>query len=142
MALNTNTASQKLQKNIDRLGSWIRKWGVRFQPVKCNMMQLTKKLINKIQASYTLECTVFGNVESIKYLGVTITNDLKWNTNIINLCTKANPEKSRKLKTLKHLIQSLSRKAYWDYVEDLITPKDEHSPEEKFSISKKFYTFY
>ena len=35
----------------------------------------------------------------------------------------------------------MSRKAYWDYVEDLITPKDEHSLEEKFSISKKFYTF-
>ena len=31
----------KLQKNIDRLGSLARKWGMRFQPVKCNMMQLT-----------------------------------------------------------------------------------------------------
>ena len=51
------------------------------------------------------------------------------------------PEKSRKLKTLKQFIQSQSRKAYWDYVEDLITPKDEHFPEEKFSNSKKFYTF-
>ena len=48
----------KLQKDIDRLGSWARKWGMRFQPVKCNMMQLTKKLIHKIQASYTLEGTV------------------------------------------------------------------------------------
>ena len=43
------------------------------------------------------------------------------------------PEKSHKLKSLKHLIQS--RKAYWNYVED------EHSPEETFSISTKFYTF-
>ena len=32
----------KLQKDIDRLGIWARKWGIRFQPVKCNMMQLTK----------------------------------------------------------------------------------------------------
>ena len=50
-------------------------------------------------------------------------------------------EKSRKLKSLKHLIQSQSRKAYWDYVEDLITPKKENSPDENLSISKKFYTF-
>ena len=35
----------------------------------------------------------------------------------------------------------MSRKAYWDYFEDLITPKDEHSREEKFSIYKKIYTF-
>ena len=33
----------KLQKDIDRLGNWARKWGMRFQPVKCNMVQLTKK---------------------------------------------------------------------------------------------------
>ena len=63
---------------------------MRFQPVKCNMMQLTKKLTNKSQASYTLEGTVLENVESIKCLGVTITNDLKWMTHIINICTKVN----------------------------------------------------
>ena len=65
----------KLQKDIDRLGSWTKKWGMRFHPVKCNILQLTKKLTNKFQASYTLERTVLENVESIKYLGVTITND-------------------------------------------------------------------
>ena len=67
----------KLQKDIDLLGSWARKWGMRFQPVKCNMMQLTNKQINKIDASYTLEGIILENVDSIKYLGVTITNDLK-----------------------------------------------------------------
>ena len=60
----------KLQRDIDRLGIWARKWGM-------------------IQANYTLEGTVLENVESIKYLGATITNDLKWNTHISNFCTKA-----------------------------------------------------
>ena len=41
----------KLQEEFDRLGSWARKWGMIFQPVKCNMMHLTKKLTHKIQAS-------------------------------------------------------------------------------------------
>ena len=54
---------------------------MRFQPVKCNMMQITRtRGVNKIHALYTLEGTVLENVESIKYLGVTITNDLRWNT--------------------------------------------------------------
>ena len=79
----------KLQKDIDRLGICTRKWGMRFQPVKCNMMQLTKKR-NKIQASYTLEGSVLENIESIKYLGVTITSDLKWNTHNRSVCTNAN----------------------------------------------------
>ena len=79
----------KLQKDIDRLGIWARKWGMRFQPIKCNMMQLTNNH-NKIDASYRLEGTVLENVESIKYLGVTITSDLKWNSHIRNVCSKAN----------------------------------------------------
>ena len=75
----------KPQKDIDQLGCWTRKWGMR-----CNMMQITRKRIKKIHASYTLEGTVLENVESIKYLGVTITNDLRWNTHVSNICTKAN----------------------------------------------------
>ena len=55
---------------------------MRFQRVKCNIMQITRKRIKKINASFSLE--------KIKYLGVTITNDLKWNTHISNICTKAN----------------------------------------------------
>ena len=82
--------TMKLQRDIDRLGSWARKWGMRFQPVKCNMMQLTRKRIKKIHASSTLKRTNLENVESIKYLGVTITSDLRWNTHISNVCTKAN----------------------------------------------------
>ena len=80
----------KLQRDIDRLGSWARKWDMRFQPVKSNMMQLTRKRIKKIHASYNLEGTDHENVESIKYLGVTITSDLRWNTHVSNVCTKAN----------------------------------------------------
>ena len=92
--------TEKLQKDIDRLGSWAWEWGVRFQPVKCNMKQLTNKRTSKIQASYKLEGTVLENVESIKYLGETITKDLKWNTHICNVCTKAN-------RTLGYLRQDL-----------------------------------
>ena len=72
--------TMKLQEDIDRLGCWAGKWGMRFQPVKCNIMQITRKRIKQISASYNLEGTVLDNVENIKYLGITITNNLKWNT--------------------------------------------------------------
>ena len=49
---------------------------MRFQPVKCNIIQLPK-LANKIQATFTLEDSVLENVENIKYLGETITCDLR-----------------------------------------------------------------
>ena len=64
---------------------------MRFQSVKCNIMQLTRKRIKKINAIY-LEGTVLENVDNIKYmyLGVTISKDLKWNMHVSNVCTKAN----------------------------------------------------
>ena len=80
--------TMELLRDIHRLGSWARKWGMRFQPD--NLMQLTRKRIKKIHASYTLAGTDLVNVESIKYLGVIITSGLRWNTYVSNICTKAN----------------------------------------------------
>ena len=102
----------KLQRDIDRLGNWARKWSMRFQPVKYNMMQLTRKHLNKIQASYTLEGTVLENVDNIKYLGVTITSGLKWNTHISNICTKANRTLGFLRRTLFSCPQNVKEAAY------------------------------
>ena len=101
----------KLQEDIDRLGCWARKWGMRFQPVKCNM-QVTRKRIKKINASYNLEGTVLDNVENIKYLGVTITNDLKWNTHVSNICTKANRTLGFLRRNLSACPQDVKESAY------------------------------
>ena len=83
--------TSKLQKDTDQLGKWARKWGMRFQPMKCNIMQLIRKWIKKINAVYSLEGTVLENVDNIKYLGVTISKDFEiWNTHVSNVCKKAN----------------------------------------------------
>ena len=109
----------KLQKDIDRLGIWVRKWGIRFQPVKCNMMQLTNKH-NKIQASYTLEGTVLENVDSIKYLGVTITSYLKWNSHIRKLCSKANRTLGFLRRNLFSCPQDVKESAYKSMVRPIL----------------------
>ena len=61
---------------------------MRFQPVKCNIMQIAKKRIKKNNASYTLERVILDNAEKIKHLGITFINDLKWNKHIGNICSK------------------------------------------------------
>ena len=88
--IDSTKDTSKLQKDINQLGKWARKWGMRFQPVKCNIMQITRKRIKKINVAYSLEGTVLENVDNIKYLGVTISKDLKRNTHLSNVCTKAN----------------------------------------------------
>ena len=61
---------------------------MRFQPVKCNVMSITRKR-SKTRYQYRLEGSVLAWVTSVKYLGVTISEDLKWNIHIGNICTKA-----------------------------------------------------
>ena len=65
----------KPQKDINQLGCWARKLGMIFQPVRCNMMKITRKRFKKIHASYTLAGTVLENVTRINYLGVAIAKD-------------------------------------------------------------------
>ena len=109
----------KLHRDFDRLGNWARKWGMRFQHLKCNM-QSTRKHSNKIQASYTLEGTVLENVDNIKYLGVTITCDLRWDTHISNICTKANRTLGFLRRTLFSCPQDVKEAAYKGMVRPIL----------------------
>ena len=129
--------TMKLQKDIDRLGSWARKWGMRFQPVKCNMMQLTRKRIKKIHASYTLEGT---NLE--------ITSDLRWNTHVSNVCTKANRTLGFLRRNLYSCPQEVKEAAYkglvcpvLDYVSSVWDPPGVVLQEELKSMQKRAARF-
>ena len=58
--------TMKLQEDVDHLVCLARSWGMRFQPVSCNIMQImqiTRKRVKKINASYSLEGTVLDNVK-------------------------------------------------------------------------------
>ena len=79
-----------------------------------------KKKLNKIQASYILEGSVLENVDYIKYLGVTITNDLKWNTHISNICTKANRTLGFLRRTLFSCPRNVEEAAYKGMVSPIL----------------------
>ena len=138
----------KRQRDIGRLGSWARKWGMRCQPVKCNMMQLTGKRINKVHASYTLEGSDLENVESIKYLGVTITSDLRWNTHVSNVCTKDNRTLGFLRRNLHSCPQEVKEAAYkglvrpvLDYGSSVWDPSGVVLQEELESVQKRAARF-
>ena len=135
--------SLKLQNDIDRIGCWARKRGIRFQPVKCNIMQRTRKRepMKLRLNSYTLEGTVLENVDSIKYLGVTITRDLKRITHISNMCIKANRTLGFLRRNLHQCPQDVKKATYkglaWpilEYCSCILVPKE-------WSFEKKLYKF-
>ena len=95
----------KLQKDIDKLRQMGYEWGMRLKPIKCKIMQLTIQRSIKIQANYTLDGTLSENVDSIKCLGITNTNDLRWNIHISNVCKMTN----RNLRFLRSLFSRCER---------------------------------
>ena len=72
---------EALQKDIDTLGEWADKWGMRFQPIKCNMMTLSRKR-TRTEFKYKLKGEDLVFLDSTKYLGVTISNNLHWGRQI------------------------------------------------------------
>ena len=98
--------------------------------------------------SYTLEGTDLGNVESFKYLGVTITSDLRCNTNVRNVCTKANRTLGFLRRNLYSCPQEVKEAAYkgqvrpvLDYGSSICDPPGEVLQEELESVQKRAARF-
>ncbi|KAJ8032783.1 hypothetical protein HOLleu_22833 [Holothuria leucospilota] len=62
---------------------------MRFQPSKCNIITFARKK-NPVKFDYVLNDVKLVKVDSIKYLGVTISNDLNWDKHIQSICNKGN----------------------------------------------------
>ena len=63
---------------------------MRFEPSKCKIMHITRKTTHKITYQYTMEHTSLESVHLTKYLGVTISDDLRWNHYIADITGRAN----------------------------------------------------
>ena len=89
LAIKSNSDAATLQQDLDKLAQWETTWKMAFHPEKCNVITITRKE-NPIKYNYTLHNHTLEHVNIAKYLGVTISSDLKWETHINNICKKAN----------------------------------------------------
>jgi hypothetical protein len=83
----THCGPTALQDNVTALYEWTKIWGMRFNPTKCLHMTLGNKL-----PSFKLNMAgeEIPRSLNIKYLGVTIQSDLKWNIHMLNIVKKSN----------------------------------------------------
>ena len=63
-----------LQKDLKALNDWTLKWGMRFNPAKCQIMHLARSR-KPLAKSYELCDQALETVDSAKYLGVVVSND-------------------------------------------------------------------
>ena len=75
-----------LQADLKHLQEWANKWGMRFNTKKCYVLLIN----NKSSRYYQLEKHTLQGVQDNPYLGLLISNDLKWSIHINNVCKKAN----------------------------------------------------
>ena len=70
-----------LQNDLKNLEIWATTWGMRFNAKKCYILSVTSKGIQKF---YELDSCILKEVENNPYLGLLISNDLKWSTHIVH----------------------------------------------------------
>ena len=81
--------SQVLQSDLESLQHWERTWDMEFNPGKCQVIHITRSK-SPVKSRYFMHNQELESVDAAKYLGVTISKDLSWNTHINNITSTAN----------------------------------------------------
>jgi hypothetical protein len=71
-----------LQADLKHLEEWANKWGMRFNTKECYVLSIN----NKSSRYYQIEKQTLQEVQDNPYLGLQISNDLKWSIHISNVC--------------------------------------------------------
>ena len=74
--INTETDSKELQKDLDALEELEITWQMHFHPEKCQMIHMCTNKRFCRQTTYKLHGHTLEAVETAKYLGVTLSEDL------------------------------------------------------------------
>jgi myo-inositol-hexaphosphate 3-phosphohydrolase len=89
LTIESNRDCTTLQNDLDKLSIWEQKWKMAFHPDKCNVLSITRNK-TPVKHAYTLHGHQLEHADKVQYLGVTIQSDLKWDSHINNITTKAN----------------------------------------------------
>ena len=115
VTVSNDIDAANLQQDLDNLAKWETAWLMKFHPEKCNVLTISKKK-TPITRDYVLHGHTLERVTSAKYLGVTITSDLKWGEHINNICTKANKTIGFLKRNINISNKSIKEKAYLSLV--------------------------
>ena len=136
LTVTSSEDANTLQADLDTLQEWERTWDMEFNPSKCQVLHITRSR-QPLQSQYTLHGQFLESVDSAKYLGVNITQDLNWNHHINEITGKANRTLGfvkRNVKTKNEAVKELAYKT-------LVRPQVEYAssvwnPHTKQNISK------
>ena len=128
-----------MQRDLDRLMEWGDRWGMRFNSSKCNIMRISRSR-SPMTKAYQLGGDTLQEVDSAKYLWITISKNLEWSTHVS--CTAAKAERTLGFlkRNLKHCPENLKRTAYISLVRPTLeygsSVWDPHLERDKASLER------
>ena len=105
--IKTDQDQIKLQEDLRALESWEEQWQMNFNPSKCNSMTASSGKKETLKKDYYIHGQKLEYSKSSKYLGVTITEDMRWTQHIDMLASKGH----RSVGFLRRNFSSCSTKA-------------------------------
>ena len=81
--------SQVLQSDLESLQHWERTWDMELNPGKCQVIHIIRSK-SPVKSRYFMHNQELESVDAAKYLGVTISKDMSWNTHIKHITSTAN----------------------------------------------------
>ena len=87
--IKSDTDHHRLQTDLDKLSNWAKAWDMQFHPDKCLVMNISKKR-HPSKFTYSLHNTDLKTTDTAKYLGIIISQDMKWTKHITQTCSRAN----------------------------------------------------
>ena len=109
-----------LQSDLNKLQQWSERWGMRFNPGKCEVMHISCS--SPRIKFYELCGEILSTVESSKYLGVIISKDLDWHEQVCSAAKKANSALHLIARNLHNATRSSRALAY----SSLVRPRMEY----------------
>ena len=100
-----------LQRDLTSLHEWSLKWGMNFNPSKCVILSMSRSE-SKLTKFYTLDGVILEHVQEAKYLGVILSEDLKWAKHIQFTTAKANSTLGLLRRNVHHCPAKLREQAF------------------------------
>ncbi|KAK3095084.1 hypothetical protein FSP39_010107 [Pinctada imbricata] len=109
----------KLQQDLESLELWALDLGMRFNASKCYLMSIARSK-HPHQFRYTLDNHILEHVHDNPYLGITLSDSLKWSTHINKITNRANSILGFLRRNLKYCSKSLKETAYISLVRSIL----------------------
>ena len=111
LAIKSSVDCIQLQQDLLSLENWESDWKMEFNAAKCNVLRITKKKTPYVY-DYQLKGQTLESLHSVKYLGVYLSDDLRWNEHVNNMSNRANKTLGFLKRNLRHCPPKTKETAY------------------------------